>query len=106
LTKTAFMATVTLLAASHVLTYDLLVLALPMVAIAVSVATTPGDRHHRLTLALLVLLYLARFSSVPAQWTHVQLSTLVMVAASSVLWRTTRRELTASTAQDAPPLAR
>jgi alpha-1,2-mannosyltransferase len=77
----------TLLLAPHVLTYDLLLLVIPIVAMADWASTHPADRRIDIVTALAVALYAAPFSSVLAQQSHLQLSTLAMVAASWIMWR-------------------
>lgn len=78
------LAIATLLASPHLLTYDLLLLTLPMIVLADWAA---AHREHPLWSSagvLLVLLYFAPFSANFARFSAVQLSVPIMVVA---LWR-------------------
>ena len=74
----------TLLLTPHLITYDLLLLAIPIVALADWAATHAADAGARRATALAVVLYGASFSPVIAEHARVQLSTLAIAASAWV----------------------
>jgi hypothetical protein len=86
LVRVSLLVLVTLLLTPHLLTYDLLLLVVPIIALADRATMQPGDRvRHAIVVA--VALYAAPFSPVIAAITHVQLSTVAIAAG---VWVTTR----------------
>ena len=80
-----------LLLSPHLLSYDLLLLVVPIVAMVNWAIAHDGDRRASRVIGLAVLLYLTPFSSLLARHTHLQLSTLILTAAAgliiSTIWR-------------------
>ncbi len=74
----------TILASPHVLTYDLLLLTLPLLVLSDWAVANPDHPRRASVAVLLVPLALSPFSSNLARLTHVQLSVLVM---AWVAWR-------------------
>jgi alpha-1,2-mannosyltransferase len=78
---------VTMLFTPHLITYDLLLLTVPMMAMAEWAVVRAGDDSLAPVVVLAVALYLAPFSAWLAERSHLQLSTLAMAAAACVMWR-------------------
>ena len=80
-----------LLLSPHLLSYDLLLLVVPIFAMVNWAIAHDGDRRASRVIGLAVLLYLTPFSSLLARHTHLQLSTLILTAAAgliiSTIWR-------------------
>ena len=80
-----------LLLSPHLLSYDLLLLVVPITALVDWAATHRDDPRARGAIIVAVLLYLAPFSSIQARHTHLQLSSVVMAAAAVIIatlvWR-------------------
>lgn len=74
----------TVLASPHLLTYDLVLLTVPLVLLAGWAVDRPGHRHYPAISLLLIALYLAPFSSMLARLTRVQFSVLAMAL---LAWR-------------------
>jgi hypothetical protein len=94
----------TLLASPHLVTYDLLLLTVPLMVLADWAVRHPGHPRRATIVILLVLAYVANFSgSLVAMFTHVQASTIVLAL---LAWQV----LAISTPQDAeidePAIAR
>ena len=82
----------TVLASPHLLSYDLVLLTIPLIVLADWIVRTP-DHPLRQTIALLLVpLYFAPLSSNLARVIHVQLSVVVMVALAWSLYRTVRAQ--------------
>jgi hypothetical protein len=77
------MVLLTILASPHLLTYDLLLLSLPVLTFADWAVTQRDDPHHAAIRVCLVLLYLAPFSSNLARLWPVQLS---VIAIGTLTW--------------------
>jgi Glycosyltransferase family 87 len=94
------LVTAMLLFSPHLLSYDLLLLVVPIVALVNWAMAHDGDRQARRAIGLAILLYLAPFSSLLARHTHLQLSTLILAATAalmlSLLWRRVPPEPTAA----------
>jgi alpha-1,2-mannosyltransferase len=76
----------TLLLTPHLITYDLLLLAVPIVAIAEWAATHTEYAGARRAMVVAVMLYCASFSPVLAEHAHIQLSTLAIAAGVWIIW--------------------
>jgi glycosyl transferase family 87 len=80
-----------LLLSPHLLSYDLLLLVIPIVAIVNWAIAHDGERRASRAIGLALLLYLAPFSSLLARHTHLQLSTLILTVAAvlmiNTIWR-------------------
>jgi alpha-1,2-mannosyltransferase len=96
LMRVSLLVLVTLLLTPHLLTYDLLLLVVPIIALADQATMPPEDRAVRLAIVVAVALYAAPFSPVIAALTHVQLSTVAMAAG---VW-ITARAMRASVAEE------
>jgi alpha-1,2-mannosyltransferase len=90
--RVSLLVLLTLLLTPHLLTYDLLLLAVPIMALAEWATTHAGQEHVRRAIVLAVLLYVTPFSPVIAEHAHVQLSTVAIAAAAWFLWTQTRRQ--------------
>jgi hypothetical protein len=77
------MVLLTILASPHLLTYDLLLLSIPVLTFADWAVTQRDDPHHAAIRVCLVLLYLAPFSSNLARLWPVQLS---VIAIGTLTW--------------------
>ncbi len=84
LMRVSALVLLTLLLTPHLITYDLLLLAIPIVALADWAATHAADAGARRATALAVVLYGASFSPVIAEHARVQLSTLAIAASAWV----------------------
>jgi hypothetical protein len=70
----------TILASPHLLTYDLVLLSIPMLTFGEWAVTHRSDRHHRAISVALLLAYLAPFSSNLSRLWPVQISVVVIAA--------------------------
>jgi alpha-1,2-mannosyltransferase len=77
------MVLLTILASPHLLTYDLLLLSIPVLTFADWAVTHRDDRRHAAVRVCLVLLYLAPFSSNLTRLWPVQLS---VIAIGTLMW--------------------
>jgi len=77
----------TILASPHLITYDLLLLTVPLMAFA-NRAVADGERADAIVYACLLLLYFAPFSAMFARLTGVQASVLVMAL---LAWKVSRQ---------------
>jgi len=76
----------TLLLTPHLITYDLLLLAVPIIALAEWAATHAKNPGARRATVVAVVLYAASFSPVLAEHAHIQLSTLAIAAGVWITW--------------------
>ena len=80
-----------LLLSPHLLSYDLLLLVVPIFAMVNWAIAHDGERRASRVVGLAILLYLAPFSSLLARHTRLQLSTLILTATAgliiSTIWR-------------------
>jgi hypothetical protein len=92
--RVGYLLLLTLLVSPHVMTYDLLLAAVFIVALASQLVTMPVTRWTSSTEVLLALLYVSSFSVIVALFTRVQLSTLVITALAALTYplATARRE--------------
>jgi hypothetical protein len=81
------LVSVTLLVTPHLLTYDLVLLAVPLAGLSDWALEHPRPPHTRWSSAVSVAMYLAPFSSVLAAHSRLQLSTLAIGAAALMLVR-------------------
>ena len=86
LMKVSLLVLLTLLLTPHLLTYDLVLLALPMLALAEWTAAHAGDAAARRLIVLVVALYVAPFSPLLAAHARLQMSTIIMAVAVWVSW--------------------
>jgi len=86
------MVLLTILASPHLLTYDLILLTLPLLVLADWSIRHPGHPRQPAVGLLLVGLYLAPFSSQLARLTRVQLSVVVMSLLAWSVYRICTRE--------------
>jgi alpha-1,2-mannosyltransferase len=86
LVRVSLLVLPTILLAPHLLTYDLLLLGVPILALADWTTAHPQDRGARSAVLLAVALYLAAFSPVLAAHFRVQLSTVMVAAAAWFVW--------------------
>jgi hypothetical protein len=86
LVRVSFLVLLTVLLTPHLLTYDLLLLAVPILALADWTAGHAPERGERYAVVLAVGMYLAAFSPVLAAHFRVQLSTVCVAAAAWVVW--------------------
>jgi hypothetical protein len=86
LVRVSLLVLLTVLLTPHLLTYDLLLLAVPILALADRAAGHRQGRGERHAVVLAVALYLAAFSPVLAAHLRVQLSTVCVAAAAWVVW--------------------
>ena len=91
LMRVSFLVLMTVLLTPHLLTYDLLLLAVPILALADRAAGNRQDRGERHAVVLAVALYLAAFAPVLAGPFRVQLSTVFVAAAAWFVWSRVRR---------------
>lgn len=89
LMRMAFLVTVTLLVTPHLITYDLLLAAVPFMAVADWRLRQSGTLLAQCVTLLLIALYFAPFSPLLAIATHVQLSTVIIGLMTAALWRMT-----------------
>jgi alpha-1,2-mannosyltransferase len=90
LMKMSLLVLLTLLLTPHLLTYDLLLLLVPIAALAERASIDLDHRASVRAVAVAAALYVAPFSPVLAEHTHVQFSTVAIAAAVWVSWRTVR----------------
>ena len=86
LARMSLLVLLTLLLTPHLLTYDLLLLTVPILALAEWATTDPAGEHARRAIVVAVALYIAPFSPVLAEHAHVQISTIAIAAAVWVTW--------------------
>ena len=87
LLRVSLLLLLTLLLTPHVLTYDLLLLAVPIIGLAEWATRHYDDAHASRAIVVAVALYCAPYSPVIADHAHVQLSTLAMAAGAWMTWR-------------------
>jgi alpha-1,2-mannosyltransferase len=87
----AMVMLLTLLGSPHLLTYDLLLLTLPLLVLADWAVRNHAHPRQPLVALLLVGLYLSPFSSHLARLTHVQLSVLAMAAVAWCVYDVCRK---------------
>ena len=91
LLRVSLLLLLTLLLTPHVLTYDLLLLAVPIIGLVEWATRHYDDPHASRAIVVAVALYVAPYSPVIADHAHVQLSTVAIAAGAWMTWRLVER---------------